>query len=261
MRNGFRGSLLAGMAGGQGRGLRATSATGGGVRPCPTLGISSPVVVGLGVTALIAVGCTGSSPRVAQAISAPGTGATASATALPALGVVPTAMASSTRPAIFDPEPVDSVQHVFSGIPDNEATGESAPDFTARLLGGEEFRLSSQRGASVFLFPTAIGCSDCLFALQEIASVYPEFRGRGLRVVILNLYPEDTPEAWRPYVDYLGEAELLWGVAGSTDFVVDYGIRSLGTSLLIDPEGRLVFRRSYPLFADELRQLFDFASQ
>jgi hypothetical protein len=149
----------------------------------------------------------------------------------------------------------------FADLPGNLAKGEAAPDFTARLIGGGAFTLSDQSGAPVLLFPTVVGCGDCLFTMEEIASVYPDYRGRGLKVVILDLFPEDSPEFWTDFADYLGEPEFIWGVVESTDFAVNYNITSLGTVMLVDPEGRLVFRSEYPVFAYGYRQLFDLATR
>ncbi len=149
----------------------------------------------------------------------------------------------------------------FADLPGNVANGETAPDFTARILGGSKFTLSKQRGSPVLLFPTVVGCGDCIFVMQEMTAAYPDYRGRGLKVVILNLYPEDVPETWQPFADYFAEPEFTWGVVNSTDFVVQYNITSLGTTMLVDPEGSLVFRREFPLLADEFRQLFDLTTR
>ncbi len=171
--------------------------------------------------------------------------------------VVPTV---EILPPTVGPNPTVSVAS-FADFPGNVATGKAAPDFTARVLGGSTFTLSEQRSAPVLLFPTVVGCGDCIFVMQEITAAYPDYRGRGLKVVILNLYPEDVPETWQPFADYFAEPEFIWGVVNSTDFVVGYNIQSLGTTLLVDPDGKLVFRREYPLFADEFRQLFDLATR
>jgi hypothetical protein len=94
-----------------------------------------------------------------------------------------------------------------------------------------------------------------------MTGAYPDYRGRGLKVVILNLYPDDTPETWQPFADYFAEPEFLWGVVSLTSFVVDYNLISSGATLLVDPEGNLVFRSDYPLVADGFRQLFDLATR
>ncbi|MBI5829971.1 MAG: redoxin domain-containing protein [Chloroflexi bacterium] len=148
----------------------------------------------------------------------------------------------------------------FGDIPGNVANGEPAPDFTARVVGGT-FTLSEHRGSFVLVFPTIVGCGDCVFTMEEIAAAYPDYRGRGIKVVILNLYPGDTPESWQPFIEYVGEPEFIWGVVGSENFAVDYNLATLGTIVFVDPEGKVAFRSDYPVVVDGFRQLFNLATR
>ena len=145
---------------------------------------------------------------------------------------------------------------VFATMPDNIATGQVAPDFNVRALGDRTFTLAASRGSYVLVFPTVIGCGDCVVTMGQLAAAYSDFRGANLKLVLLNIYPEDVPETWGEYIDLYPDLDAIWGVIDGIDFVVDYEIRSLGTILLIDPDGRLVYRRNYPLGEEEFRQLF-----
>ena len=171
--------------------------------------------------------------------------------------LAPATVASTSTPG---PE-VPILPASFADFPGNQATGELAPDFTARAMGGVVFTLSEQRGVPVLVLPTVIGCADCVFSLTEIAIAYQDFRDTEITVVVLNLYPDDTPGSWQNFVDLIGEPGFVWSVVSSTDFVIDYNITTLGTTLLIDANGRLVFRREYPLQADEFRRLFTLVTQ
>lgn len=193
--------------------------------------------------ALLAAACAARPARLSPTAAAP---QTREPTAAPTVAVAPSAPASIAR---------------IVALPGNLATGEPAPDFTARVLGGDTFRLSAQRGSPVLLLPTVVGCGDCIFALREISVAYSDFRGRGLKAVILSLYPDDTPTTWQEYADYFAEPEFIWGVVDSTDFARQYNITTLGTTLLVDRGGRVVFRSEYPLFADGFRRLFDLVLQ
>ena len=172
-----------------------------------------------------------------------------------------TPSASPPTPLVDDVTPERPALGEFGALPGNHASGLPAPDFSARLLGGGTFRLSSHRDSFVFLTPTAIGCSSCLVALQELALAYTEFRGRWLEVLIMNLYFEDVPESWAGYAGIVGEPEFLWGVVDSLQFFADYNLSSLGTQLLIDREGREVFRSENPLTSEAYRELFALATR
>ncbi|MFQ5408961.1 MAG: hypothetical protein ACE5FI_11160 [Anaerolineales bacterium] len=174
--------------------------------------------------------------------------------------VAPTATAEAL-PAMED-SPAGSAQgaalSAFADFPGNLAQGEPAPDFEARVMGGAPFVLSAQDGY-VLLIPTVVGCADCLFNMQEISTAYPDYRESNIAVVLLNLYPDDEPDSWQQYAELIPESAFLWAVVNSTDFFTDYNIQTLGTTLLISPEQRVVFRSEYPVFADGFRQVFDLA--
>jgi len=145
----------------------------------------------------------------------------------------------------------------LAALDDNLATGQPAPDLDISALGGLTFNLAAQRGSYVLLYPTVVGCGDCVFTLAQLAAAYPEVGAENLTVVIIDIFAGDIPEIWLEFVDQYADMGFIWGVVNSTDFVIDYEIRSLGTILVVDPEGRLVYRRNYPLAEDEFRQLFD----
>lgn len=164
-------------------------------------------------------------------------------------------------PVEESPEPAAPAEiGVFAEMRDNLATGVAAPDFDARALGDWTFNLSAQRGSFVLVVPTAIGCGDCVFTMSQLAAAYPDYREKNLKLILLNLYPEDLPDSWESYAEAFPELGAIWGVVSSLGFVVDYDILSLGTILLVDPEGKLVFRSNFPLIEQELRQLFELAT-
>ena len=179
----------------------------------------------------------------------------------------PTAIPVPTLPAvIYEPEKEENLADTsivaanlgpLAALEDNLATGLPAPDLDIRALGNWTFNLSEQRGSYVLLYPTVVGCGDCVFTLAQLAAAYSEVGAEDLTVVIIDIFAGDIPEIWLEFVDQYSDMEFIWGVVNSTDFVIDYEIRSLGTILVVDPEGRLVYRRNYPLAEDEFRQLFD----
>ncbi len=213
------------------------------------------VMVPLALAGLLLAACalpstaTPVAPTVTPAPMRPSDTPQPSPTAAPILE--PT-LTPETRPASFAD---------FAALSGNLATGEPAPDLTARVLGVGAFTLSKQRGSFILLIPTVVGCGDCILTLQEIAKVYPDYRGQGLKVIMLNLYPDDVPESWQEYMGLVNEPEFLWGVVDSIDFVIQYNITTPGTLLLVDRDGNLVFRSNTPIRADDFRRLFDLTTQ
>lgn len=181
-------------------------------------------------------------------------------TAMPNLSTTPVPIPTLPPSAVVYDEPAPTATAadvgIFATMPENIATGQLAPDFNARALDGQTFTLSASRGTYVLIFPTVIGCGDCVFTMGQLAAAYSDFQGPNLQLVLLNLYPEDVPETWSEYIDLYPHLDAVWSVVDGVDFVVDYEVRSLGTILLVDPQGTLVYRRNYPLVEEEFRQLF-----
>lgn len=166
--------------------------------------------------------------------------------------LTPTSLPSLTPTATAEPTPAS-----FAEFPGNVADGKEAPDFSARMLGGGRYKLSEQRGKFVLLFPASINCSLCLFSVQQVAEVYPEYRHDHIQVVIVDLYVNYPPEALEIYKRLFDEPDFIWSVAESSQFVMDYAIQELGGILLIDPEGKIVLQTRNPLLAEDYRVLLE----
>lgn len=76
---------------------------------------------------------------------------------------------------------------------------------------------------------------------------------------MLDLYPENNPGYWEFLAGGFPEPEYIWGVVATDNFVVEYEITTLGTIMLIDPNGDVVYRSEKLIPPDALRQLFEIA--
>jgi len=91
----------------------------------------------------------------------------ATPTSIPA--TPPPAATSDTRAAAIPTpshEAGDAVS-LLAGLPGNIARGEKAINFSARALGSGTVRLSEQRRSPILLFPSAVGCGDCVSPLLD----------------------------------------------------------------------------------------------
>lgn len=157
--------------------------------------------------------------------------------------------------------PTPFVVASFADFPGNLADGEMAKNFTAKLLEGEQFSLSEHRGNYILVFPTVVGCGDCIFGINQIKVANEAFQESGLTVLIMNLYIDDDPELWRYFADTIDQKNILWGVVTSASFAVDYNILGLGTIFLIDPANQIVFRSENPLPVWKFEELFDLTTR
>lgn len=156
----------------------------------------------------------------------------------PFVGVTPTATTASSTMATLtgypllgsSESPTPFIVTSFADLPGNEASGEIAKDFSADLVGGGKFSLLEQGEDYILVFPTVIGCSGCLFAINEIAIANEAYKDSGLKVLILDLWVDDEIDNWQYFADLVDQPNFLWGVVTSESFAADYNILGLGTT-------------------------------
>ena len=146
----------------------------------------------------------------------------------------------------------------FDQMPGNRATDQPAADFTARLLGGGTFTLSKERGKYWLVIPTSFGCGECTYSLYLLSQAQPQ-NPTSLNILILDIYQPDLPEYWQSYAEAVNQPNYLWSVLDTSTFMEDYDIHGLGTFLVIDPDGRLVFQSDSPPPSELIRHLFTLA--
>ena len=138
--------------------------------------------------------------------------------------------------------------------------GREAPDFTQRVLGGGNFRLSERRGEVVLLGFWTSWCGGCREHLERLARLDATYGSAGLVVVGVSL--DDDPQR---------AAELREAVAASFRNVLDsdkrlgreYRVNDLPMIVLIDRAGTVrhvhgeVSRRGEGALLEEIRRLLD----
>jgi cytochrome c biogenesis protein CcmG, thiol:disulfide interchange protein DsbE len=129
--------------------------------------------------------------------------------------------------------------------------GYPAPDFVLTTLGGEEFKLSAQRGTPVVLNFWATWCPPCRAELPELRSVSEHYLGQ-ITVVGIN-----QGESAATVAKSAPELGLTFPIPLDHQGVVSqlYGVRSLPTTFFIDREGTIRQIQNGPLTEAILAQL------
>jgi thiol-disulfide isomerase/thioredoxin len=114
-----------------------------------------------------------------------------------------------------------------------------APTLEAQDLSGNTIRLDSFKGKYVIIDFWATWCTPCVIELPRLQEAYRKYHDAGLEIVSVSL--DETRSA---VVDFVKVRKLSWvqlhnGTAGA-DLVEAFGISSIPSSYLIDPEGTII---------------------
>jgi thiol-disulfide isomerase/thioredoxin len=117
----------------------------------------------------------------------------------------------------------------------------AAPDFTLPDLDEETHKLSDYRGKVVMLNFWATWCPPCRREIPSMESIYHDLGKSGFVVLAVNEF-EDPDHVFA----YMGQLSVLpnFPVLLDTDSKVsqDYKVKGLPTTVLIDKQGRIVYR-------------------
>ena len=108
-------------------------------------------------------------------------------------------------------------------------------------MDGNRHRLSELRGKVVVLNFWATWCGPCREELPSLEALYRDLRDRGFEVLAINQW--ETPDQ---VFSYMGQIDVFptFPILFDRDSHVSelYGIRGLPTTLVVDRQGRVVYR-------------------
>jgi len=130
--------------------------------------------------------------------------------------------------------------------------GQVASDFTVPTLDGAKFTLSEQHGKPTIVYFTAYWCSSCIPKAQELGQLYQEYNGR-VNIIALDIDPTSTPELLDRFKQAAGNGAFVWAFDSDSKVATAYRVTSTGTTIIIDNEGRIVYRGGFPTSYDALK--------
>ncbi|MEV0001705.1 TlpA disulfide reductase family protein [Micromonospora sp. NPDC050980] len=125
--------------------------------------------------------------------------------------------------------------------PTDPGPAPAAPALAGATLDGGRFDLAALRGQVVLVNVFASWCGPCRDELPLLAETGRQWSSRGLRVVGLNL--RDGPDAVRPLLAQSRAAELTVVPDPDGARSVEWGVRGVPETFLVDRDGRIVAHR------------------
>lgn len=118
--------------------------------------------------------------------------------------------------------------------------GKIAPDFTAKNLDGQDISLSSYKGKYVLVDFWASWCVPCRRENPNVLKAYNAYKHKGFNVLAFSL--DDKKENWAKAVTQDGLPWMQVSDLGAfySPVVGAYGIKSIPSNFLINPEGVII---------------------
>jgi peroxiredoxin len=142
-------------------------------------------------------------------------------------------------------------EEIVQKIKTKIGVGKPAKDFTLKLLNGEKFTLSAQKGKVILVDFWATWCSPCRSEIPNLKQYYTEFQNKNFEIIGISL---DTKK--ESLDDYVAKEKLPWKITASLQGWKDetaklYGVNSIPSYWLIDKKGLL---RHFGLRQEKLKK-------
>jgi thiol-disulfide isomerase/thioredoxin len=137
------------------------------------------------------------------------------------------------------------------------ASGNIAASITLPTLDRQTVSLPGNPGQITVLYTMGYWCSTCVPGAKTLARLQPEYAKRGVRFIAVDLTPEVKPGDLPPFLQAVGDNQLTWAMDSSGRFTYLYQINSLDTAIILDGQGREVYRNHQGASDIELRAALD----
>lgn len=120
------------------------------------------------------------------------------------------------------------------------AVGQLAPEFEAYTPNNKTVKLSDYRGKYVLVDFWASWCVPCRKENPNLVRIYNDYKSKGFEILGVSL--DNNPGSWMRAIQ---EDKLTWTnisdlKAWSSDLIIDYRIKAIPSSVVLDPDGKIL---------------------
>ena len=132
------------------------------------------------------------------------------------------------------------------------AVGQPAPLFESYTPENKTIKLIDYRGKYVLVDFWASWCIPCRKENPNLVKIYHTYKDKGFDILSVSL--DNNPGSWMRAID---EDKLAWTnvsdlKAWSSSLIIDYRIKAIPSSVVLDPEGKIIAKN---LRGKELEEL------
>ena len=120
-----------------------------------------------------------------------------------------------------------------------------APPFSIQTLAGGTFSLEPQQGPVVLSF-IAGWCESCLAEAEAGGRIVRAFGDKGVRVLAIDADPSDSRGQLDQFISVAGNPPVTFAMDRTSEVTIAYKVRALDTTVIIDRQGRIVYRDEWP---------------
>ena len=121
--------------------------------------------------------------------------------------------------------------------------GAVSPTFTdyENIKGGKT-SLSDFKGKYVYIDVWATWCGPCRMEIPHLKKLEQKFHGKNIEFVSISIDDLENAQKWRDFVkeDQLTGVQLMADNDWKSEFIKNYGIKSIPRFILIDKEGKII---------------------
>ncbi|MHB8624695.1 MAG: TlpA family protein disulfide reductase [Aggregatilineales bacterium] len=145
-----------------------------------------------------------------------------------------------------------------SDAANNSSVGSGgAAGITLPTVDGQTVALPGNPGQITVLYTMGYWCRTCISGARTLARLQPEYAKRNIRFIAVDVTPQVEATDLPPFLQAVGDNQLTWAMDSSGRFTYLYQINSLDTAIVLDSQGREVYRNEQGSSDTEIRAALD----